>query len=78
MTGTTALRIVSGVIGAVLAGIGIISAGNPADFGLTPVASHWLTVVAAVLGVIGSGLPGWVKGVHDTTRKPAAEDERSP
>jgi hypothetical protein len=58
----TALRLTCGVITAVLAGIAVIAAGKPEDFGIGPVAGHWLTVVAAVLGIIAGGLPGWVKG----------------
>lgn len=51
-----AQNMLSIAIAASLAGIGVIMAGKPEDFLLTPAVVRWLGVVVAVLGVVQTQL----------------------
>ena len=62
MLGYAAQRYLSIAVAVVLAGIGVVQAANPADFGLTPVAVRWLGVATAMLGVLATVLPS-VRGL---------------
>lgn len=55
-------------VAAILAGLAVIQAGNPADFGLSPLVVKWLGVVTAVLGIVAGALPSW--------RRPPSEERR--
>jgi asparagine N-glycosylation enzyme membrane subunit Stt3 len=57
-----AQRYLAIVVAVLLAGIAVIQVADPADFGLSPVAAHWLGVVVAMLGVLSSFLPS-VRGM---------------
>ncbi len=56
-------------IAAVLAGIGVITAGTPEAFGLSPIVGRWLGVVVAMLGVVQVRMhqvtPARLKGEED-------------
>lgn len=45
-----------------LAGMAVIQAADPADFGLSPVMARWLGVAGAMLGVLATFLPS-VRGM---------------
>lgn len=46
----------------ILAGLAVVQAAAPADFGLTPVMARWLGVLTAMLGVAAGFLPS-VRGM---------------
>jgi hypothetical protein len=54
-----------------LAGLAILQAADPTDFGLTVVQGRWVGVVAAMLGVLAGALPSW-------RRPPVAKDDAGP
>lgn len=48
--------------------LGVIQAGNPLDYGITPVIARWLGVITAGLGVLAGVLPS-VRRPPDESRK---------
>lgn len=57
MSGYQAQYFAACAITAFLAGAAVVQAGDPARFGLSPVAIAWLGVVVAVLGTLNGLLP---------------------
>lgn len=45
------------VVAVLLAGLAVIQAADPTDYGLAPIAARWLGVAAAMLGVLAGFLP---------------------
>ena len=56
------------VVAAVLAGMAVIQAGNPSEFGLDPIAAKWLGVLSAMLGILAGALPSWRRPPDDARR----------
>lgn len=50
-------RYLAYAVAIILAGLAIVQAADPADFGLTPVMARWLGVIASMLGVAAGFLP---------------------
>ncbi len=44
-----------------LGGLAVVQAGDPTEFGLSPVLAKWLGVAAAMLGILAGALPSWRK-----------------
>jgi hypothetical protein len=72
----------SGVfVAMLLAGLAILQAADPTDFGLTVVQGRWVGVFAAMLGVLAGALPSWRRPPVEkddpsgTTRDPQPRDE---
>lgn len=55
-------RVAAFAVAVVLGGLAVVQAGDPADFGLTPVAGRWLAVLASMLGIAAGFLPS-VRGM---------------
>jgi hypothetical protein len=55
-------RYLAYAVAILLAGIAVVQAADPADFGLTPVMVRWLGVITAMLGVAAGFLPS-VRGM---------------